>query len=45
MFDGLLLGVIDLKEIFFWMIVFFVILGDFEQENLVQVSPNPECGQ
>ena len=29
----------------FFCYFFFGILGDFEQENLLQVSPNPACGQ
>ena len=44
MLTGLLFGVIVLRGIFLWMI-FLLILGDFEQENLLQVSPNPACGQ
>ena len=45
MLDGLLLRVIVLRRMFLWMIHFLVILGDFEQENLLQVSPNPAYGQ
>ena len=45
MLDGLLLRVIVLRGIFLWMILFFVVLGHFEQENLLQVSPNPAYGQ
>ena len=45
MLNGLLIGVAVIWGIVLWMILFFVILGDFEQENLLQVSPNPACGQ
>ena len=43
--NGFLLAVIVLKGIFLWMNLFYVILGDFEQEKLLQISPNPTCGQ
>ena len=44
MLNGLLLGVIIPRGIFLWMILFFfVILGGFEQENLLQVSSNAQC--
>ena len=45
MLNGLFLVVTVLRGTFLWMILFFVILGDFEQENLLQVSQKPACGQ
>ena len=43
--NGLPVRVIVLSGIFHWMILFFVIHGDFEQVNLLQVSPNSVFGQ
>ena len=43
--NGLPVRVIVLSGIFHWMILFFGIHGDFEQVNLLQVSPNSVFGQ
>ena len=45
MLNGLLFGVVVLRGIFLRIILFFVVLGDFEQENLLQISPNLACDQ
>ena len=45
MLNGLVLGVVVLRGMFLWMILFFVVLGDFEQETLLQIAPNHACDQ
>ena len=40
MFNGLVLWVVVRRGMFFWMILFFVVLGD-----LLKISPNPAGGE